>query len=236
MTLRLGLPSKGRLKQQAAEWFAAHGLAVASRGAERDYALSLDGIGGIDLVPMSAAEIPGALAQGRLHLGLTGRDLVRETVPAWQTAVLELACPGFGHADLVGAVPEFWIDLVEIEDLDAIAAAFRARHGFRMRIATKYRNLVREFLTRHGIADYQIVESLGATEASVQNRAAELVADITSSGETLRANHLKVPEGGLILRSEAVLFMARAASWTETARAGLSGLAATLGLDDPRFQ
>jgi ATP phosphoribosyltransferase len=140
---------------------------------------------------------------------VTGTDLVREELADWSGVVAEVAALGFGQADLILAVPSVWVDVDTLDDLDAAAAAFRAAHGFRLRIATKYHRLVREFLTENGVADYQLVDSLGATEGTVKNLTAEAIADITSSGETLRANHLKVLSDGLILRSEAVLFRAK---------------------------
>ena len=123
----------------------------------------------------------------------------------------EIAALGFGHADLVLAVPRCWVDVDTLDDLDAAAAAFRARHGYRLRIATKYHRLVRDFLRAGGGADYALVDSQGATEGTVKNEAAEAIADITSTGETLRANHLKVLADGLILQSQATLWQSRVA-------------------------
>ena len=120
---------------------------------------------------------------------------------------------GFGFADLVVAVPAFWIDVTDMSDLDAAAGEFRARHGHRLRVATKYHHLVREFFQGHGVADYQLVDSQGATEGTVKNLTAEAVADITTTGSTLRDNHLRVLDDGLILRSQATLFLSRAAPW-----------------------
>ena len=167
----------------------------------------------MELVLLSASEIPRELAAGRIHLGVTGSDLVRETLPDWQASVVDLAPMGFGHADLILAVPVTWIDVDTLDDLDAAAAAFRARHGFRLRIATKYHRLVREHLRAHGVADYQLVDSQGATEGTIRNLTAEAVADITSTGETLRANHLKILQGPPIHSSQATLFAAKSASW-----------------------
>ena len=136
---------------------------------------------------------------------------------------------GFGFADLVVAVPAFWIDVDDMSDLDAAAAEFRARHGHRLRVATKYHHLVREFFQAHGVADYQLVDSQGATEGAVKNLTAEAVADITTTGSTLRDNHLRVLEDGLILRSQATLFLSREAPWAGR-RAALAALAARLGV------
>ena len=156
MTLKLGLPSKGRLMEKSVDWFASRGLEIRRTGSEREYAASVGGIDGIDLVLLSAGEIPYELAAGRIHLGITGSDLVRERIPAWESRIEELAQMGFGQADLIIAVPACWIDVDNVDDLDAAAAVFRREHGHRMRIATKYHRLVREFLREAGVADYQL--------------------------------------------------------------------------------
>lgn len=232
MSLKLGVPSKGRLMEQCADWFAARGVTLRRNGAAREYAGAVDGVAGVDLVLVAAAEVPRELAAGRLHLGVTGTDLIREELPDWAGQVAELAPMGFGHADLILAVPDAWTDVETLDDLDAVAAQFRARHGFRLRIATKYHRLVREHLRAHGVADYRLVDSQGATEGTVRNLAAEAVADITSTGETLRANHLRILAGAPILRSQATLFASRGADWT-MARAPLAALLARLGLTAP---
>jgi ATP phosphoribosyltransferase len=207
MTLKLGVPSKGRLMEQTFEWFADHGLTLSRTGSDREYAGAIAGIDGMELVLLSAGEIPRELAAGRIDLGVTGTDLVQEKLPSWRRAVEPLAEMGFGHADLIIAVPSAWVDVDTLDDLDAAAAAFRLAHGFRLRIATKYHRLVRDFLREHGVADYQLVDSQGATEGTVKNETAEAIADITSTGDTLRANHLKVLSDGLILQSQATLFL-----------------------------
>ncbi len=233
MTLKIGVPSKGRLMEKTFDWFGARGLTMRPSASEREYSGSVEGMAGVELVMLSAAEIPRELAAGRIHLGVTGSDLVHDTLADWQMQVAQLAALGFGHADLIIAVPAVWIDVDTIEDLDAVAAAFRATHGHRLRIATKYHRLVRDFLTEQGVADYQLVDSQGATEGTVKNLTAEAIADITSTGETLRANHLKVLSDGLIHRSEATLYAAHAADWTDAATATLAGLAARIGVALP---
>ncbi len=209
MTLKLAIPSKGRLMDQTAEWFAARGVTLAPSGTDREYAARIDGLPGVEPMLLSAGEIPQALAEGRADLGVTGMDVLRERLPDWAAQVTELAPLGFGRADLVIAVPAAWIDVDTLDDLDAAAAAFRRAHGCRLRIATKYHRQTREFLTAHGVADYQLIDSQGATEGTVAQGAAEAISDITTSGDTLRANHLKVLADGLILRSEAVLYAAQ---------------------------
>jgi ATP phosphoribosyltransferase len=227
--MKIGVPSKGRLMEQTFDWFGARGLIMRKSADGREYAGTVEGMEGIALVLLSAGEIPYELAAGRIHLGVTGTDLVRDKLADWASQVVELAPLGFGHADLVIAVPQVWIDVDTLDDLDAAAAAFRAAHGHRLRIATKYHRLVRDFLTQHGVADYQIVDSQGATEGTIKNLTAEAIADITSSGDTLRANHLKVLTDGLLLRSEATLFAARAADWA-LAGPGLERVAQHLGI------
>jgi len=212
------------------DWFAKRGVRLALAGGEREYAGRVDGIDGIELVLLSAGEIPRELAAGRIHLGVTGTDLIREKLGQWEQRVEELAELGFGHADLIIAVPQAWVDVDTMDDLDAAAAAFRAEHGFRLRIATKYHRLVREYLRDCGVADYQLVDSQGATEGTVKNETAEAVADITSTGDTLRANHLKILSDGLILRSSATLYRARNAEMTGEERAALAALQERLGL------
>ncbi|MCC5976317.1 MAG: ATP phosphoribosyltransferase [Rubellimicrobium sp.] len=221
MTLRLGVPSKGRLMDKTFDWFAARGITLRRAGSERDYAAVVEGVEGVELVLLSAGEIPRDLSLGRIHLGVTGSDVVREKVPNWDRRIVELAALGFGGADLVIAVPQGWVDVDSLDDLDAVCAAFRRRHGFRLRIATKYHRMVRDFLQSHGVADYQLVDSQGATEATVKHETAEAIADITSTGETLRANGLKVLPDGLIHSSQATLFKSRTAVWTPEDRAAL---------------
>lgn len=227
--LKLGVPSKGRLMDQCFDWFGARGVTLSRKGSDREYAGAVDGADGVELVLLSAGEIPRELAAGRIHLGVTGSDLVRDKLADWQGQVEELAPMGFGHADLVIAVPAAWTDVERLDDLDAVAAAFRRAHGHRLRIATKYHRLVRDFLRDHGVADYQLVDSQGATEGTIRNLTAEAIADITSSGETLRANHLKILSDGLIHASQATLYRAKSADWSE-AGAALAALRRRLGL------
>lgn len=231
--LKIGVPSKGRLMEKTFDWFGARGVTMARTGNEREYSGAVDGIAGVELVLLSAGEIPRELSAGRIHLGVTGSDLVRDKLADWSAQVVDWAPMGFGHADLVIAVPSGWIDVDTLDDLDAAAAAFRATHGHRLRIATKYHRLVREFLTAHGVADYALVDSQGATEGTVKNGTAEAIADITSTGETLRANHLKVLADGLVHASQATLFAARAADWSGPNLAALTALAGRLGLPVP---
>ncbi|NVO54318.1 ATP phosphoribosyltransferase [Rhodobacteraceae bacterium B1Z28] len=216
MSLKLGVPSKGRLMEKTFSWFEKRGITLSRSGSEREYAGKVDGIDGVTLVLLSAGEIPRELASGRIHLGVTGTDLVHEKLPRWEQQVEQVSLLGFGQADLIIATPACWVDVDSLDDLDAVAAAFRKTHGHRLRIATKYHRLVREFLSDAGVADFTLVDSQGATEGTVVNETAEAIADITSTGETLRANHLKILSDGLILKSQATLWRSRVASYDTT--------------------
>ena len=228
MTIKLGVPSKGRLMEKTFEWFAARGITLQRTGSEREYAGAVEGIEGVSLILLSAGEIPRELAAGRIHLGVTGTDLVQEKLALWDQLVAPVEELAFGHADLIIAVPQAWIDVDTLDDLDAAASAFRDKHGFRLRIATKYHRLVREFLRSTGVADYALVDSQGATEGTIKNETAEAIADITSSGGTLRANHLKILSDGLILRSQATLWRSRMAEMDDVDRATMTALLAQL--------
>lgn len=217
--LIVAVPSKGRLQENATAFFARAGLDIVQPRGERTYRGRLDGVADAEVAFLSAGEIARELAAGAVHLGVTGRDLIEETVEDWQ-ARLDLVQPlGFGFADVVVAVPEAWIDVSTMADLDDVAADFRRRHGRRLKVATKYFSLTRRFFARHGIADYRIVESLGATEGAPAAGTAEIVVDITTTGATLAANALKVLDDGVMLASEANLVASARAPWGERARA-----------------
>ncbi|MFV0386311.1 ATP phosphoribosyltransferase [Paracoccus sp. (in: a-proteobacteria)] len=225
--IRLGVPSKGRLMEQTFQWFAERSVRLSRAGSDREYAGRVDGAEGVSLVLLSAGEIPRELAAGRIELGVTGTDLIREKLAGWRDVVTEIAPMGFGHADLILAVPECWTDCAGLDDFASICRDFRAAHGFRLRIATKYHRLVRAWLSAHEVADYQLVDSQGATEGTVANQTAEAIADITSSGATLHANNLKILSGEPILRSQATLFASCGAPPYEIARfAALIGVQA----------
>ncbi|MEM1298560.1 MAG: ATP phosphoribosyltransferase [Pseudomonadota bacterium] len=227
-TLTLGLPSKGRLQADTIAWFAARGIEIARTGTDREYAAAATGLDGLDVVMLSAGEIPQELAAGRIQMGVTGEDLIRERIPEHPPQVRLLARMGFGHADLIIAVPSFWVDVETMHDLDEVAHEIRVRHGHPLRVATKYHNLVRAYFRERGVADYRLVDSQGATEAAPKNRAAEVIADITSSGETLRANHLRPLDDGMILQSQAVLAVSETAPWPDAAKAVLRDIESRL--------
>jgi ATP phosphoribosyltransferase len=228
--LIVAVPAKGRLQDNAEAFFGRAGLPLIKPRGARDYRGAIAGLPGVEVAYLSAAEIAGALAQGTIHLGVTGEDLLREMIPDFDARVALIEGLGFGHANVVVAVPQAWIDVRSMADLDDVATAFRHRHDRKMRVATKYVNLTRDFFSGHGVVDYRIVESSGATEGAPAAGTAELIVDITSTGTTLAANALKVVDDGTILRSQANLVAARQAAWgeaeRETARRILDRLAA----------
>ncbi|MEM9044451.1 MAG: ATP phosphoribosyltransferase [Pseudomonadota bacterium] len=219
MALVLGLPSKGRLQADTIDWFARCGITISHANSTREYRAEVSGLPGLETVMLPAGEMPRELAAGRIHLGVTGEDMIRERIADSETRTRSLAKLGFGDADLVIAVPDFWIDVETMADLDAVAEDFRTRHGMALRVATKYHNLTRAFFKRHGIADYRLVDSQGATEAGPVNGTCEVISDITSSGATLRANHLRILDDGLILRSTANLWQSLDADLGDAAQA-----------------
>jgi ATP phosphoribosyltransferase len=216
--LVLAVPSKGRLQENATAFFSRAGLSLVQGRGARDYRGAIAGVPEAEVLFLSASEIAGELAQGGAHLGITGEDLIRESIPDAERKVELLTGLGFGHANVVVAVPQAWIDVKTMSDLEDVASGFRARHGQKLRVATKFVNLTRQFFAQHGITDYRIVESLGATEGAPGSGAAELVVDITTTGATLVANALKIIEDGIILRSEANLVAGVGAAWGPTAR------------------
>ncbi|KZK91341.1 ATP phosphoribosyltransferase [Pseudovibrio sp. Ad46] len=215
--LILAIPSKGRLQEMTHAFFARAGLKVKRPGGDRNYRGTLKGVDGVEIAFLSASEIAREIAAGTVHFGITGTDLVNENIDRPEEKTHIITALGFGHADVVIAVPTAWIDVSTMSDLADVASDFRARHGRRLRIATKYVNHTRQFFAEKGIADYRIVESAGATEGAPAAGSAELVVDITSTGSTLKANNLKIPEDGVIARSQAHLVASRTANWNESA-------------------
>jgi ATP phosphoribosyltransferase len=212
--LILALPSKGRLMEQCSAALARAGLTVARTGAARGYKAEVEGLPGIEVNLVSSAEIAQLLKAGKAHLGITGEDLIRETMADADERVRFLAPLGFGFADVVVAVPACWLDVRRMADLEQMSVAFRRVHGRRVRVATKYMGITRRFFSQTGVTGYRIVESLGATEGTPAAGLAELIVDITTTGATLKANGLKILDDGVILKSQANLIASRAASWT----------------------
>lgn len=227
-TLVLAIPSKGRLQEQTLDYLSDAGMKMVQSGGARDYTARLSGADQVSVSLLSAAEIAEELLSGRVHMGVTGEDLLAENSASNHVTVIERL--GFGRADVVVAVPRSWIDVSTMADLDDVAAAFHARHHRKLRVATKFVTLARRFFADHGIIDYRIIESLGATEGAPAAGTAEVVVDITTTGATLTANELKILDDGTILKSEAALTASLRAAWTpaahEAARAFLDRIGA----------
>ena len=234
--LVLAIPSKGRLQESTSAFFSRAGLTIAQGSGARGYRGELRELPGVEIAFVSASEIVRRLATGAAHLGVTGEDLVREHVADDDLLRerMELLTPlGFGHATIVVAVPQAWIDVRAMADLEDVAAAWHARNGgAKMRVATKYINWTRRFFAQKGVTDYRIVESLGATEGAPAAGAAELIVDITSTGATLRANALKVLEDGTIAKSEANLVASLKADWNETTKATARAILARIEAEE----
>ena len=213
--LILALPSKGRLLEQCNAALARVGLTVTKpAGAARGYKAEIDGLPGVEVNLVSSSEIAQFLKTGAVHLGVTGEDLIREVMEDADDRVRFLNPLGFGHADVVVAVPDCWLDVRRMSDLEQMAVSFRRLHGRRIRVATKYMGLTRRHFAQMGVTGYRIVESLGATEGAPAAGLAELIVDITTTGATLKANGLRVLDDGVILKSQATLMASRAAHWT----------------------
>lgn len=220
--LILALPSKGRLKEQVEDYFKAAGLKIAGGGDGRGYTgASLKGVPGVEILFVQAGEIPTLLESGDVHLGVTGQDLLRDRLSDPDAVLQEILTLGFGHARLVVAVPSAWLDVETMADLKDVAGDLLGKRGHRMRVATKYFTSTRRFFAANDIADYRIVESLGATEGAPNSGAAEIIVDITSTGATLVANNLKILSDGQMLASEACLAGSLKADWGKDQLAAL---------------
>ncbi|MDP9835367.1 ATP phosphoribosyltransferase [Neorhizobium huautlense] len=217
--ITIALPSKGRMKEDASAIFERAGLPIVAVGNERSYRGKVEGHDDIEIAFLSASEIAREIGAGTVDFGVTGEDLIREGLIDADAKMEIAARLGFGHADVVVAVPEIWLDVDTMADLGDVAADFRARHGRRLQIATKYWRLTQQhFSSQHGIQLYRIVESLGATEGAPAAGQADIIVDITSTGSTLKANHLKILSDGVILKSEACLVRARKSEHETDAR------------------
>lgn len=206
--LTLAIPSKGRLMEASAELFEKAGFKIERTGTDRGYRGKLLGVENVEIAFLSASEIAVNLRDGKIDAGITGEDLVREAI-APDNKIADVALRlNFGPANVIVAVPECWLDVAYMADLDDVALQFYQTHGRRLRVATKYLALTRRFFAAKGVTGYRIVESLGATEGAPAAGTAELIVDITTSGATLKANSLKILDDGLILQSCAVLAVA----------------------------
>ncbi len=229
--ITLAVPSKGRLEELTRQWFAERGLSISRPGGARSYLGVMDGEPDVTVRFFPASEIARELIRGNIDIGVTGRDLIHETSETGPASVHFARALEFGHADVVIAVPDAWIDVTHLHDLADVASDFRSRHKRWLRIATKYITITRQHFAKAGIAEYRIVESLGATEAAPASGVADIVVDITSTGSTLAANGLRVLDDGVMLKSEANLIVSRTADWPVDKKAYLNGLLQRLGAD-----
>jgi len=201
----IAVPSKGRLMEQATGLFAKAGCAIQRSGEARGYFGRINGFDDVEVRFLSAAEIAHNLDAAMVHMGITGEDLLRETITGMEGTIRIEKRLGFGAATVVVAVPQCWLDVATMADLEEVSLEFQATHKRRLRVATKYINLTRQFFATRGVTGYQTVESSGATEGAPAAGTAEIIVDITSTGSTLAANNLKILDDGIVLKSEAVL-------------------------------
>ena len=207
--INVGIPSKGRLRKDVLNIFKKKKLRLFSERGERDLLASIEGKKNIKIIYLHAREIIQRLGEGSLDLGFSGIDLLKESEINIQNKISVSKKYNFGKAKLVVAIPDEWIDVQTIADLEEIAFEFKDKKKKRLRVATKYPNLTREFLFSKGVTQFKLVSSLGATEAYPFTESSEIITDITSTGETLKANNLRILKDGEILKSEACMMVSR---------------------------
>ena len=207
--ITIGLPSKGRLREKAISFFNNKGLRISQNEKERNYFGTIENKPNIKIIFLHAKEIIQRLGDGTLDLGISGLDLLKESDKKLQSKIIIQRKLDFGNANLVIAVPDDWIDVQTIADLEEISFDIRLKRNTRLRVATKYPNLTNDFLISKGLTQYRIIPSLGATETYPFIGSSEIITDITSTGKTLSDNNLRVLKDGTILRSKACLFIAK---------------------------
>ena len=207
--ITIGLPSKGRLKEKAVDFFDNRGLKVLQNRKERNYFAKIENKPNIKIIYLHAKEIIQRLGDGTLDIGISGLDLLSESENNLQDKINIKVRLDFGEANLVVAVPDDWIDVQTIADLEEVAFDIRSKKNARLRVATKYPNLTNNFLISKGVTQYKLISSLGATETYPFIGSSEIITDITSTGKTLEDNNLRVLKDGMILKSTACLFVAK---------------------------
>ena len=207
--LNIGVPSKGRLRKDVLNIFKKNKLNLISERGERDLLGSIKQFKNIKILYLHAREIIERLGDGSLDIGFSGFDLLKESEINTQKKINVLKRYDFGKATLVVAIPDPWIDVQTVADLEEIAFEFKDKKKKRLRVATKYPNLTREFLFSKGVTQFKLIDSLGATEAYPFTGSSEIITDITSTGETLKANNLRILKDGEILRSEACMMISK---------------------------
>ncbi len=207
--ITIGLPSKGRLKEKAVAFFNNKGLKVLQGNKERNYFAKIENKTNLKIIYLHAKEIIQRLGDGTLDIGISGLDLLNESEKNLQDKISIKKKLDFGNANLVVAVPEDWIDVQTVADLEEVAFDIRSKRNTRLRVATKYPNLTNNFLISKGVTQYKLIPSLGATETYPFIGSSEIITDITSTGKTLEDNNLRVLKDGLILQSTACLFISK---------------------------
>ena len=207
--ITIGLPSKGRLKDKAVTFFNDRGLKVLQSDKERNYFASIENKSNIKIIYLHAKEIIQRLGDGTLDIGISGLDLLNESEKNLKDKIIIKKKLDFGSANLVVAVPDDWIDVQTIADLEEVAFDIRLRRNTRLRVATKYPNLTNSFLISKGVTQYKLISSLGATETYPFIGSSEIITDITSTGKTLEDNNLRILKDGLILKSTACLLISK---------------------------
>ena len=207
--ITIGLPSKGRLKDKAVAFFDNKGLKVLQSDKERNYFATIENKPNIKIIYLHAKEIIQRLGDGTLDIGISGLDLLAESEKNLQDKINIKQKLDFGSANLVVAVPDDWIDVQTIADLEEVAFDIRSKRNTRLRVATKYPNLTNNFLISKGVTQYKLISSLGATETYPFIGSSEIITDITSTGKTLNDNNLRVLKDGLILESKACLLISK---------------------------
>ena len=216
----IGLPSKGRLKESVLNLLKENNLKVTSKGGDRDYFANLDNLPNVKVIFLHAREIIERLGDGTIDIGISGLDLLNESAINLQKRIYIKKKLDFGKANLIVAVPNDWIDVQTVADLEEVSFYFRDKKNSRLRVATKYPNLTNIFFATKGVTQYKIVSSLGATETYPFTGSSEIITDITSSGSTLKANNLRVLKDGTILESQACVLISRR-SKKKAAKSGL---------------
>ena len=207
--ITIGLPSKGRLKEKALAFFNNKGLKVLQGNKERNYFAKIENKSNLNIIYLHAKEIIQRLGDGTLDIGISGLDLLNESEKNLRDKISIKRNLDFGNANLVVAVPDDWIDVQTVADLEEVAFDIRLKRNTRLRVATKYPNLTNSFLISKGVTQYKLIPSLGATETYPFIGSSEIITDITSTGKTLEDNNLRVLKDGLILKSTACLFMSK---------------------------
>ena len=213
--LKIAFPSKGRLRKDLEKLLRFKKIEFVEEGNERNYMAKLANQNDILIYFMGAKEIVTQLDEGNIHLGITGDDLLQEKIRDSEEKVTSELTLDFGKADLVVAVPKIWLDVTTMADLDEISHVKRMNTSKRLKVATKYINLTNRFFSKCGVTDYRTVGSSGSTENAPFNGIADIIVDITSTGETLKANNLRILDDGLILKSSANIFKSKTIKWTK---------------------